>query len=502
MGYRRLSVGSMQARLGLALLVFMLLLALARAAAGDWHLSPIGYGQTARNLINHRHHGWTYYFDARRGDLVTITVNALDGDLDPYVYLQDIRGNTLAEDDDSGEGLNARLVYGVREDGRYQIFITRFQGDRAPTAGRFELTLDGVPNGMFGSLPAGHEELPYGASLSNNITAERREVMYAIPGWRGDTISLAVSRRGGDFTPSVEVYLPRSARPFLSGVADDAGRIIIEGLSLPRFGYYRVRVAPAPGDSPDVGGAFQIGVQGVQGQPPERREGVHVEPLALGARAAGVLNDDAPERYYTFEGAQGVFVRAALSVTGGDLSPLLVLLDENGDEIAFSDAPGEAQIAQARLPAAGRYMLVAGRSSGAGEFALEARALAGDEIALTEGDVSVTLRWDAATDLELVVRDPAGHAPSPAEREIGSGGVLEVDANAGCAANISEPVEHVYWPAPAPGGFYEVVVWNRDACEATGATAFELVIRVGGEEIMREQGELLAGGQYRAVFFR
>ncbi len=462
----------------------------------------IGYGQTARNLINHRHHGWTYYFDARRGDLVTISVTALDGDLDPYVILQDVNGNTLAEDDDGGEGRNARLVYGVRADGLYNIFITRFQGDRATSAGRFELSLEGVRDGLFGPPPEGHEALRYGQGVSSVITAEQRAVLYAFIGWRGDTINLGVSRRDGTFTPRAEVYLPGGARPFLDLSADANGTILVEGVALPLTGYYTLRVAPALHDSPDASGAFQVNLDGAPGAPPERREGVVVAGLAPGMSAQGSLDDAIAERYFAFEGHERQFVRATMTVASGDLAPLLILLDEDGDTVAFDDNPTGAEIAQARLPRTGRYLLVAGRVRGAGGFALDVRALAGDEIALAEGAVSVTLRWDSAANLDLIVRDPAGDALSPEARRIDSGGVLQVDANASCALAMPLPVEHAYWPTPAPAGVYEVVVWNRDSCGAPGATAFELVIAVDSVEVARTQGGLLPDGQYRTTFAR
>lgn len=464
--------------------------------------TPIAYGQTARNLINHRHHGWTYIFDARRGDLVTITVSRLDGDLDPYVVLQDFYGNPIAEDDDSGGNANARLQHAIREDGRYLIFITRFQGQRAPSAGRFELRLEGLPNGMFGPPPEGYELLRYGAGASNVINAGRREVGYTFVGWRGDTISLLVSRRDGAFTARVEVYMPGAERPFLDLTASADGRILAEGVALPRTGYYTVRVSDGSAVPDGSGGAYQIALEGAPGTPPERAEGAPFEALALGSEQQGSLSDAAPERYYAFDGSEGQFVRATLRATGGDLAPLLILLDENGDEIAFDDAPGVAQIAQARLPRTGRYTLVAGRLAGSGSFALGVRPLVGGELALAEGELAVTLRWDTPADLDLIVRDPAGDALTRDARRVESGGVYEIDANTGCRMTATPPVEHVYWPAPAPSGSYEVVVWNRAACGSTGPATFELVIRENGAEVARERGSLLPDAQYRTVFSR
>jgi serine/threonine-protein kinase len=50
--------------------------------------------------------------------------------LDPYLVLTDDAGKKLAEDDDSGGGLNARIIFRVPQDGTYRIRATSFNGGR------------------------------------------------------------------------------------------------------------------------------------------------------------------------------------------------------------------------------------------------------------------------------------------------------------------------------------------------------------------------------------
>jgi WD40 repeat protein len=52
--------------------------------------------------------------------------------LDPYLYLQDSERKTLAEDDDSGGNLNARITLRAPADGVYRIRATSFNGGRGP----------------------------------------------------------------------------------------------------------------------------------------------------------------------------------------------------------------------------------------------------------------------------------------------------------------------------------------------------------------------------------
>ncbi|MEM6449468.1 MAG: hypothetical protein AAF703_04040 [Cyanobacteria bacterium P01_D01_bin.105] len=81
------------------------------------------------------------------------------------------------------------------------------------------------------------------------------------------------------------------------------------------------------------------------------------------------------------------------------------------------------------------------------------------EVILQTGDVQVTLRWDTADDLDLYVQDPAGDEVYFGNTSIPSGGLLDVDANAGCAARMAAPVENIFWPTGegVPGDYIVTV---------------------------------------------
>lgn len=57
--------------------------------------------------------------------------------LDPYLFLRDDKDRTLAQDDDSGGGLNARIIYRPRVSGTYHLRATSFNNGR----GEFQLTV-------------------------------------------------------------------------------------------------------------------------------------------------------------------------------------------------------------------------------------------------------------------------------------------------------------------------------------------------------------------------
>jgi hypothetical protein len=58
----------------------------------------------------------------------TYTIDLVSKDFDAYLRLEDPEENQLAADDDSGGGLNARIVYNCTTAGMYRIIATTFSG--------------------------------------------------------------------------------------------------------------------------------------------------------------------------------------------------------------------------------------------------------------------------------------------------------------------------------------------------------------------------------------
>jgi hypothetical protein len=104
----------------------------------------IAYGSTTSGRIDNLNTEWVYAFFGQEGDAITLSVNRTDGNLDPVLTLLDADRNPLTEDDDSGEGQNARIArYELPRSGIYYVRITRFSGiDGDPnTEGGFILVL-------------------------------------------------------------------------------------------------------------------------------------------------------------------------------------------------------------------------------------------------------------------------------------------------------------------------------------------------------------------------
>jgi hypothetical protein len=83
----------------------------------------------------------SYTVNLQAGKIYTIDLKSanggLDGVQDPYLYLTDAAGTILAQDDDGGGGLDARIIYAPAKGGQYQIIATSLNN----CLGNFTLTV-------------------------------------------------------------------------------------------------------------------------------------------------------------------------------------------------------------------------------------------------------------------------------------------------------------------------------------------------------------------------
>lgn len=68
----------------------------------------------------------------------TYTIDLESTEFDTYLLVEDAKGNVLAEDDDSGGDLNAKVVFRAPNDGIYRIVITSYQPN---AVGNYTLTI-------------------------------------------------------------------------------------------------------------------------------------------------------------------------------------------------------------------------------------------------------------------------------------------------------------------------------------------------------------------------
>jgi hypothetical protein len=72
-----------------------------------------------------------------------VTIDLASNEFDAYLRLEDSKGKQLAEDDDSGGDLNARIVFRAPRDDTYRIIATTCNPGES---GRFTLTVRKMPD--------------------------------------------------------------------------------------------------------------------------------------------------------------------------------------------------------------------------------------------------------------------------------------------------------------------------------------------------------------------
>ena len=105
------------------------------AIAAPSQVATIAYGQmvqgrleTGDQTMNDGTFADIWTFQGTAGQ--TITIDVMSDEFDAYAQLIDATGNRLAEDDDSGGNLNARISYTLPATGQYQIVVNNFGDTR------------------------------------------------------------------------------------------------------------------------------------------------------------------------------------------------------------------------------------------------------------------------------------------------------------------------------------------------------------------------------------
>ena len=232
--------------------------------------------------------------------------------------------------------------------------------------------------------------------------------------------------------------------------------------------------------------------------------------LVPGSTLSGALGPEANATAYVFDAAAGA--RAAVTAVSGDAVALALLIsDSNGNTVAQAvdaAASGMVSVDDVLLTAGGRYFVVVyfapGSAAAASVFNLtlafhelpeaaetvpvpDASAAATTaepmpEQILIAGGIQVSLDWTGAADMNLQVRDPSGETLYWNSRTTNNGGIFGFDANGLCEVISESPVETAAWqPGFLPTGSYEILVFYRQACDATVLSVpFSVQVTVDG----------------------
>lgn len=223
---------------------------------------PIDFGDTRSASLSPGQFERFYGFEANENDLITISMDRGDsGDLDSFLYLTDSGFTPLAEDDDSGEGQNAKIIdFRIPAAGKYHIIATRYDGNIGTTSGEYRLSLE-LLDDPFAGVPPGAVSLELGASVTGLINGDNQADTYAFYGRQGEVVSISMTRVDGNLDPLLELL--NGAQEAVTRNDDRAANdqnALIDHFTLPATGTYYIRArryAGSDGD-PDTAGNYVL----------------------------------------------------------------------------------------------------------------------------------------------------------------------------------------------------------------------------------------------------
>jgi hypothetical protein len=341
-------------------------LLLDRSGASASSGGALRYGDSVIAQISDAEPQLYYLFRGARGDILSVAMQRIAGDLDPQLQVVNAAGRVVGENDEiAGSGsLDARIdALILQEDGTYVVIASRFGGPAGRSAGSFVLTLDrGSNSGLGGSallaLPL-EDDVP----ASGELTAERYATFYQFSGRKDEVVSLRMERAPGSSLDPL-VALTDSLLTEIAADDDSAGQqnSLIEQFVLPTDGTYYVIATRYQREGGTSSGAYRLTLT---------REGSAfdgalpaVPRLEYGNATIGMITDEAPEVLFAFIGSEGDVITASMLRSDGNLDPFLVLLDRDQNELTSNDdgAGGQnARIDRFTLPYTGVYYLKATR---------------------------------------------------------------------------------------------------------------------------------------------
>lgn len=325
------------------------------------------------------------YFDGSRGEVLRVRVAVESGDLDTVVSLFDDTGSVIFSRDDGDESQVLDTTLTIQTTGRHYLVIGRFGYEQGTTEGHFELTLERV-----GVVSDQGTNLIYDVPVINAVTSTQPQVYYTFQAQAGVIINIDMRRSSGSLDPYLQVV---DRNRFVIAENDDAPggtkNARIQNLVLREAGTYIVvatRYGQAAGES---AGNFVLTISESEGSGLGNSDLV---PLALsyGQTAEDTIDDEHYQRFYIFEAQRDDLITATMRRTSGQLDTYLILADSNLQPLIENDDSGggtNARLDRFRIPATGRYYLVAQRSEGI--------------LGLTSGDfeVELTLEGSAFADV-------------------------------------------------------------------------------------------------------
>ena len=323
------------------------------------------YGIEIQDFIDNQQSEVRFRFNGTRGDVISIQMQRLNGDLDPLVILLDETGHEIARNDDDpeGSGRDAFLrEFELSHDGIYTILATRFGQATGDTSGEFILRLLADENDSQ-SPEVSNTNLQYGDRINGAISDVEPIVSYTFAGQAGDIVDISMQQTSGNLDPLLVLISPTGEEIALNDDdPESSGRdAFLRNIQLPTNGIYTILATRFRREAGTTNGTFTLQLDKVD------EVSGDIPFIVYGQSVEGQITDDNPIMMYQFEAEAGDVIGITMERLNGNLDTFIILQDSNGNELARNDdgtgltSPTDAYLQAYTIPATGEYTILATR---------------------------------------------------------------------------------------------------------------------------------------------
>jgi hypothetical protein len=293
-------------------------------------------GSTLHGTLSSASPAATYYFAGTAGE--SVTLGLASDDFDAFLRLSDSSGKVLAEDDDTGGGLNAQIAYTLSSDGTYSVTATSSGGN---SIGSFTLSMNSenmsaaitatviiapaiIPSGTPSASTSGARRIEYTQQVEGRLSSDQPSVDYTFRGQSGDVI--AITMASPDFDAYITLAETTGDYNLSSSYSSGANNAAVLGpYTLPDTGDYTVTATSFYGDGI---GTFTLRIDKVQ-----------VTSIKYGDTARVTVGGRTSTQYLTFNGKVGDALDILVD-SGGTVDTNLSVIGPSGYELTSDDDSG------------------------------------------------------------------------------------------------------------------------------------------------------------------
>jgi hypothetical protein len=222
----------------------------------------VTYDQTVNGVISAGQWYQDWSFTADAADMLSITVDRIDGDLYPEVVLLGASQQEIRRAYTDSTGAHATINrYALERGGSYTVRVTRYSGKSGESTGAYSMAVTLIGTGEDNeTLTESLGELVLDEPVEGEITNALWQNVWTINGDEGDTIEVVVKRKAGTLVPTLEIR-DINGQPITSGYfASTRDRAEITSYTFPSSGEFQIAVVRDLGQDGYTEGEYTLTV--------------------------------------------------------------------------------------------------------------------------------------------------------------------------------------------------------------------------------------------------